>query len=468
MVEHLMSIDGLAVTTPDSFGVINPATGEIFAQAPNCTSEQLNQAMSTAHSAFLSWQHDADARRTALRKAAEIIEANTDSLAPLLTSEQGKPLSQSVMEINYSGVWLRYYADLDMPREIVQNGQDGLVEILRRPLGVVAGIVPWNVPILLAIWKIAPALRAGNTMVLKPSPFTPLATLRMGELLLDAFPPGVLNVVSGADPLGAMMVAHPIPRKISFTGSTATGKKVAVAAAEDLKRVTLELGGNDPAIVLEDADPEKIADSIFQNAFANSGQICSAVKRVYAHERVHAALVEALAERARTVWVGDGHDEQCELGPLNNLPQFARVSELVDSALAHGAVAAAGGHELDRPGYFFAPTILTEVDDGIRIVDEEQFGPALPIVLYRDIDDAVARANRSKYGLTGSVWSADPNRAADVALELDCGHVSVNAHGNSALPHLPFGGHKWSGIGVENGPWGLFEYTEMQVLNRSF
>lgn len=465
MTDYPMSIGGDLISAPELFGVVNPATGEVFANAPNCTLDQLDLAMSVALDASSSWRKDEHARRKAMHKAAESLEASGLALARLLTSEQGKPLAHSIAEINYACVWMRYYADLDVPREVIQDDMTSYAEVFRKPLGVVASIVPWNVPILLAIWHIAPALRAGNTVVLKPSPYTPLATLKMGELLLDALPPGVLNVISGTDPLGAKITAHEVPRKISFTGSIVTGKKVARSAARDLKRITLELGGNDPAIVLEDADPERIADEIFGSAFALSGQVCNAVKRVYVHQRVHDEMVEVLAERARKVRTGDGHDERSELGPINNRPQLARVSELVQSALARGAIAAAGGHLMDRPGYFFAPTILAGVNDGIGIVDEEQFGPALPVVSYRDINDAVARANSGYYGLSASVWSADSGRAAEVALELDCGQVNVNTHG-SAQPHLPFAGHKWSGIGVMNGPWGLNEYTDIQVLSR--
>jgi acyl-CoA reductase-like NAD-dependent aldehyde dehydrogenase len=316
----------------------------------------------------------------------------------------------------------------------------------------------------LAVWKIAPALRAGNTVVVKPSPYTPLTTLAFGRLLSRVLPPGVLNVVSGPDPLGAAVVAHPVPRKISFTGSTATGKKVAAAAADDLKRVTLELGGNDPAIVLRDADISQVAERLFWGAFMNNGQVCLAVKRVYAHENVHGQLVEALAGLARSVRVGDGTDEGVQLGPINNRPQFDRVRELVEDALHNGARAAAGGAPLDRAGYFFSPTILDGVSDGIRVVDEEQFGPVLPIISFRDEADAIARANGTNYGLTASVWSADHEHALNIAAQIDSGQVSVNIHGGGVRPHLPFGGHKWSGIGVENGPWGLYGFTEIQVI----
>ncbi|MCI3949721.1 MAG: aldehyde dehydrogenase family protein, partial [Acidimicrobiales bacterium] len=290
-----------------------------------------------------------------------------------------------------------------------------LVEVLRKPLGVVAAITPWNFPVSLASWKIAPALLAGNTMVLKPSPFTPLSSLRIGELLRAALPPGVLNVVSGGDALGGWMTAHPVPRKISFTGSVATGKRVAAAAAPDLKRVTLELGGNDPAILLDDVDPDAVVDKVFWAAFANNGQVCSAIKRVYVPEALYGRVVDALADRARAVRVGDGAAEGTELGPVNNRPQFERVAELVDDAVRGGARAVAGGSAREGSGYFFEPTILADVSDGTRIVDEEQFGPALPVIAYRDLDDAVERANATHFGLSGSVWSGDPDRGAEVA-----------------------------------------------------
>ena len=341
-----------------------------------------------------------------------------------------------------------------------------VAEVVHRPLGVVAAITPWNYPIALALWKIAPALRAGNTMVLKPSPYTPLATLDLGRLLAEVLPPGVLNVVSGPDPLGARMVAHPTPRKISFTGSAATGRRVAAAAAAGLKRLTLELGGNDAAIVLDDADPDAIADRLFWGAFANNGQMCMAVKRVYVAQPRYQAVVDALAARAAAVRVGNGSQKASQLGPISNRAQFDRVADLVRDALAHGAVAAAGGQPLRRPGYFYAPTILSGVSDGVRVVDEEQFGPVLPVIGYRDEDEAVRRANGTDYGLTASVWSPDTDRAAAVAARLDAGQVSINVHAGAVRPDLPFSGHKASGLGVENGLWGLYGYTDLQVVSR--
>ena len=278
-------------------------------------------------------------------------------------------------------------------------------------------------------------------------------------------PPGVLNIVTGGDALGAAMTAHPTPRKVSFTGSVSAGKKVAIASAADLKRVTLELGGNDPAIVLDDADPAVVGKALFAAAFQNNGQTCIAVKRVYVPESLHDAVVDALVAEAESVVVGDGMDEATKLGPLNNRPQFDRVSDLVAGALSSGARAAAGGAALDRPGYFFAPTILTDAGESSGIVAEEQFGPALPVIAYRDLDDAIERANATTYALGASVWATDHERGEGVARQLEAGSAWVNTHAALA-PNLPFGGHKWSGVGVENGTWGYKSFTDLQVVNR--
>jgi acyl-CoA reductase-like NAD-dependent aldehyde dehydrogenase len=466
MTDFVMTIAGEAVPTEGTFGVHNPATGEVFAQAPECSKEQLDAAFDAAAKAARDWKLDEAARRAALLKAADVLLASSGDLAPILTSEQGKPLGDAGIEVFAAAIWSQYFANLETPAQIIQDDAEAFVEVARRPLGVVAAITPWNFPLTLAFWKIAPALLAGNTMVLKPSPFTPLTTLRMGELLRDVFPPGVLNVVSGGDDLGAWMTTHPVPRKISFTGSIETGKKVALSAAPDLKRVTLELGGNDPAIVLDDADPATVATAIFAGAFNNNGQVCSAIKRVYVPEAMYDEVVEGLATHARAIKVGDGTEPDSKLGPINNEPQYERVKELVADALSHGARAASGGQAMDRPGYFFEPTILAGLSDGTRIVDEEQFGPALPVISYRDLGDAIDRANATHFGLSGSVWSADPERAAAVAAQLECGTAWVNTH-LALAPQQPFGGFKWSGIGVENGPWGLAEFTEFQVVHRS-
>ena len=466
MPDFVMTIAGEAAPTEDTFGVRNPATGEVFARAPECTRQQLDAAFDAAAKAARDWKADEAARRAILLHAADVLMASSADLAPVLTAEQGKPLGDAAIEVFASAIWSQYFANLDMPSQVIQDDDSAYVELARRPLGVVAAITPWNFPLTLAFWKIAPALLAGNTLVLKPSPYTPLTTLKVGELLRDVFPPGVVNIVSGGDELGALMTTHPVPRKISFTGSVETGKKVALSAAPDLKRVTLELGGNDPAIVLDDADPAAVASAIFAGAFNNNGQVCSAIKRVYVPEALYDDVVEGLAVHARSIKVGEGTEDGVKLGPINNEPQYERVKELVADALSHGATAVTGGKAMDRPGYFFEPTILSGLSDGTRIVDEEQFGPALPVVPYRDLGDAIDRANATHFGLSGSVWGADTERASGVAAQLECGTAWVNTH-LALAPQQPFGGFKWSGIGVENGPWGLAEFSEFQVVHRS-
>jgi acyl-CoA reductase-like NAD-dependent aldehyde dehydrogenase len=466
MSEYTMTIGGGAVAGAGSFEVANPATNEVQAVVPDCSRDELEAAISAAEAAFPAWRADESARREALRAAAKAVKEAARELGSEITAEQGKPLREAGYEAMAGESWLGYYADLELPRQVIQDDKRAHVEVVTRPLGVVAAITPWNFPVSSACMKIAPALAAGNTVVLKPSPFTPLATLRLGELLRSVFPPGVLNVVSGGDALGAQMTGHPTVRKITFTGSVATGKRVAAAAAPDLKRVTLELGGNDPAIVLDDADVDAVADGIFWSSFANSGQICSAIKRVYVPGSLHGALVDALADRARKAVVGNGAEKGTQLGPITTRPQFERVRELVEDAVAAGARVAAGGGPVEGPGNFFQPTVLTDVEDGVRIVDEEQFGPVLPVVPYRDLEDAVARANRTHFGLDGSVWSADADRAAEVASRLECGTAWINTHLMQG-PSQPFGGVKWSGIGVENGPWGLAGFYSLQTLYRS-
>ena len=460
-----MTINGERVSAPSTFGVVNPATGREFATAPNSSPELLDAAVAAAKGAGRAWERDEGARVGSLLAAADAIDAHVDDLALLLTREQGKPLAAAAFEVAETARWIRAAARLDMPRETIPDNARVRTELRRRPLGVVAAITPWNFPLLLLGWKLGPALRAGNTVVLKPSPYTPLATLRVGEIIQGALPAGVVNIVSGGDDLGARLTTRPDVRKISFTGSVATGKLVAAAAAPDLKRFTLELGGNDAAIILDDADPRVIAKGIFWGGFINCGQICAGIKRVFVPERLHDDVVEAIAQRARSVRMGPGEEPGMQLGPIQNLPQFERVKDLVAEALSRGAKAVAGGGQLDRDGYFFAPTVLIDVSEGLRVVDEEQFGPVMPVMRYRTVDEAIERANATMFGLSGSVWSSDLDRAAKVAEELDCGTAFVNDH-LALSPDVPFGGSKWSGIGVENGSWGLEEFTQLQAIQR--
>ncbi|WP_072805328.1 aldehyde dehydrogenase family protein [Rhodococcoides yunnanense] len=461
-----MSVDfeaGVPSASSDTFAVTNPATGQPFAYAPSSSAEHLDAVVQAAHDAFPDWSRDEDFRRSALGKASAALAGAAQQLAVTLSKEQGKPIREAVLEIHTGAHWLNYFAQIEDAPQVIQDDDSAHVEVLRRPLGPVAAITPWNFPIALSLWKIAPALRAGNTVVVKPSPFTPLTTLAMADVLSGVFPPGVLSVITGEDPLGSRLASHPLVRKISFTGSTATGKKVAALAAEDLKRVTLELGGNDAAIVLPDADVSTVAPRLFGSALANNGQICVAVKRTYVHESMYSQMIDALAECARGVVLGAGDAEGTTHGPLNNAMQLDRVSELVDDAVRSGAQVVSGGKRWGTEGYFYEPTILANVSDGTRVVDEEQFGPVMPVIPYRTVDEAIARANASHYGLGSSIWSADVTAAQQLAPRLEAGTTWVNSH-TIVTPGQPFGGAKWSGLGVEGGHWGLHSFSEPHVV----
>jgi acyl-CoA reductase-like NAD-dependent aldehyde dehydrogenase len=464
MLDLSMTIAGKSEASKETFPVLNPANGQLIADVPECTPELLDAAVTSANEAREPWLADPAARSSALLDIAARVEGNLEELAALITEEQGKPLHEAKDELGGAVGELRYYAGLNVPVDTVADTDDLFVQVLRRPVGAIAAITPWNFPLGTAMAKLAPALAAGCTVVLKPSPYTPLSSLRFGELVRDALPPGVLNVVSGNDSLGSMMTSHPLVRMISFTGSVATGKKIAVSAAADVKRVLLELGGNDPAIVLDDADVDAAADGVFANAFANCGQICVAIKRVYAPKALYGQLVDALADRARAARLGDGRDPGTDIGPLCNPAQRDRIQELVGDALHSGIRVATGGAVTDGPGYFYEPTVLAGLNGNERIVVEEQFGPALPIIEYSDLEEAIAEANDSHYGLGASVWTSDPERGRTLAPQVESGTVWVNTH-QAGIPGQPFGGLKWSGIGVEGGPWGMLAYTELQAIH---
>lgn len=442
-----------------------PRDGRALRRGPDHDPDTLDAVVDAAHVAWREWRSDSATRTGALLAAADDVEAAGADLAPLLTREQGKPLSESYAEVARTAARLRYFAELDPGSQPITDGRPVRSEIRWRPLGPVAAIVPWNFPLQLASAKFAPALAAGNTVVLKPSPCTPLATRLLGSVLSSALPEDVLTIVTGGEPLGARLASHPGIRHVTFTGSIPTGRAVAKSAAASLTRATLELGGNDAAVLLEDVDVERVADRLFWAAFRNCGQVCMAVKRVYAPARIYSRVVEALAHRARTVVVGSGLDPVSELGPVNNADQLARVERYTAQALSDGARAAAGGHRLDRPGYFFAPTILADVPSTSRVVTEEQFGPVLPVLPYTSVDEAVEAANGTGFGLGGSVWGTDLDRAEAIADRLECGTAWINHHAELSLAQ-PFAGVKESGVGVAGGPWGLYGNLRPFVVHR--
>jgi acyl-CoA reductase-like NAD-dependent aldehyde dehydrogenase len=464
MSEYKLLIDGALVDGDAEMDVINPATEEVLAKCPRASKAQLDAAVAAAAKAFPAWRATPIAERKAkLTAIADIIQANVPVLARLLTQEQGKPIGDAMGEVFGASAFFRYFTMLDLPVKTLEDSDTRKVEIHRRPLGVIGAIVPWNFPMILMAFKVPAALLAGNTMVLKPAPTTPLSTLKLAELIKDVLPPGVLNVIADAGELGAEMTAHPGIRKISYTGSTATGKKVMAGAADALKRITLELGGNDASIVLEGSDPKTVAPKIFAGAFQNSGQVCIAIKRAYVHDSIYDAMCEELAALADAAVVGDGLEQGTQMGPIQNKTQFERVMGLIESAKADGKIIA-GGQRAGTKGYFIRPTIVRDITDGARLVDEEQFGPVLPVIRYTDADDALARANNSEYGLGGSIWSTDLDKAYDLATRMESGTVWVNKHADLA-PNIPFGGAKGSGIGVELGEEGLNEFTQLQVIN---
>ncbi len=466
MTQYTLLIGGEHVATSGHAEVKNPSTGEIVGLMPLGGEADLDRAVSAADAAFRSWSRTPDAERAdACRRLADKIGEHAEELAQLLTREQGKPLGGlgSRYEIGGAVAWTRHTAELSLPVEVLQDNNEGRVELHRKPIGVVGSITPWNWPVMIACWHIIPAVRAGNTVVIKPSPLTPLSTIRLVELFNEVLPPGVVNVITGENSIGAALSAHPGIAKMTFTGSTETGKKVMASAVATLKRLTLELGGNDAGIVLPDADPERIAEGLFWGAFINNGQTCAALKRLYVHDSIYERVCAALADYASGIVVGDGLDDRSILGPIQNEMQFNKVRELVDDARARGGRILIGGEPAAGPGYFYPVTLVADVDHGVRLVDEEQFGPALPIIRYSDVDEVIARANDNPAGLGGSVWSSDTEKAKRYALQLECGSVWINKHG-AIQPNAPFGGVKQSGVGVEFGAEGLKEFTTIQTV----
>lgn len=462
--DFTMTIGGEAVAGSATFDVLNPANESVVGRAPDASKADLDAAVSAARKAFPAWAATPFAERQKLVQAmAGVLFANAEPLKRLLTAEQGKMLDGAGADVMGGGFWLSQTASLELPETVNEDSETRRSITRHVPLGVVGAIAPWNFPILLACFKLGPALLAGNTVVLKPSPFTPLTTLKVGELLRGVLPPGVLNVVSGGDSLGPWMTAHPGIDKISFTGSTQTGRKVMASASDTLKRVTLELGGNDAAIVMGDVDVKQVAQSLFWAAFGNSGQICIATKRMYVHKDVYEPLKAALVDYAKTVKVGDGSEQGTQLGPIQNKPQYQRVVSLIQDAKDKGYDFLMGGLPDDQKGYFVPVTILDNPPEDSRIVQEEQFGPVLPLLKFDDVEDAISRANASEYGLGASVWSADAEKALAVGQRLQAGTVWINETQHLS-PLATFAGHKQSGAGAENGIEGLLEYTAAQTI----
>ncbi len=461
-----MLIGGRLVAGGRTLEVVNPATGAPFATCACAVGDEIDAAVEAAARAFPGWAATPLAERQGVLVAmAEVIEHNLEELARLVTLEQGKPLADARAEVGGAAYFLRHYAAVEMAVEVIEDSERRSVELHRTPLGVVAAIVPWNFPVLTAVNKMGAALITGNTVVVKPAATTPVATLRLGALLNDAVPPGVVNIVADANDLGALLTGHAKVRKVSFTGSTGTGMKVMASGATTLKRMTLELGGNDAAVVLDDCDPDVVAPKLFDAAFMNNGQVCIAVKRLYVHDSQYDAIVDRLSRIARDTAVGPGINQGVRLGPVQNKLQFEKLQALIAETREAGEIVT-GGDSPDGPGYFINPTIVRDIADDSRLVRDEQFGPVLPVLRYDDIDAVVARINDSDFGLGNSVWSADENRAIAVAQRLESGSVWINQHGDVG-PDTPFAGAKMSGVGIEMSAHGLNEFTQVKVVNRA-
>lgn len=467
MMNFKMTINGKSTATNDTLAVINPATEQAFERSPNCSDQNLDDVVDSAQRAFRTWSRSSiEERRTVLKKCSSLIMKDAELVARVLTMEQGKTFKDAFEEVKSAARWFDAVSEFEIKSTLLTDDKDFHVELEKRAIGVVAAITPWNFPIILGIWKAAPALLAGNCVVIKPSPYTPLSALYLGQIVSEAFPPGVLSVIAGDDSLGQRLVRHSGINKIAFTGSTRTGKKIFADAANDLKRITLELGGNDAAIVMKSVNPIEVARKLFWASFRNCGQVCVAIKRLYVHQQVFNAVVEEMKTLALSVKIGDGLDPETQMGPVNNMMQLTRAAELVADARNNGGTILVGGQRVARSGYFFPPTLIVGVDRGSKIVDEEQFCPVLPVIPFSDLKQVVESANATEFGLGASIWSDQIEEAQNIARQLESGTVWINHHGKTS-PYWPFGGTKWSGFGYENGLMGLEQYLQPRVIARA-
>lgn len=456
-----VSVQGLGA----SVAVLNPANETVLAEVASATVTQVNEAVQAAKAAFSSWQHTPDAEiNTVFAKIAADLRAEQDQIARLITLEQGKTLALAQFEVEAGASWIEYLASLEVPVQTITEPSGKTINVYNRPLGVVASITPWNWPLMIAVWHIFPALKTKNCVLNKPSEYTPLSTIKLVEIINRHVPAGVCSLVLGRGEVGQALSEHPDVAKVTFTGSTRTGQSILSHSVSSLKSVVLELGGNDAGIVLEDADLDVAAERIFGSAFLNGGQTCAALKRLYVHDSIFDALCEKLVKLADQQVLGDGLDPAVNFGPVQNKMQYDKVNAMIQDALAQGGKIISAQPELPESGYFIAPTLITGIKEGVALVDEEQFGPVLPIVKFSSIDEVLQRSNDSDFGLGGSVWSRDIDKAQQVASQMQTGTVWINSHSDLS-PAAPFGGWKLSGLGYSFGLEGLLLFTHKQAVH---
>lgn len=447
-----------AITVESGTPVHDPATGEFIGNTADSTTDDVDAAVARAKQAQKSWGALTHAERAGyLHKAADVVNESAEALAEILAREVGKPLNgpNARFEAGACESWLRANADFELEDEVLVDDESGKAVLSYVPIGVVGAIGPWNWPMMISVWQMAPSLRMGNSVIMKPSEHTPLSVQALVRVINQVLPADVLQVVPGAGEIGQAVSGHADIDKIMFTGSTKTGQAIMRSAAADMKRVTLELGGNDAGIVLDDIDVDAMAEDIFWGAFINTGQTCAALKRLYVPASIYDKVVNALAKVASESPMGQGMSEENVLGPLQNAAQKSIVADLVEKARTGGANIVTGGNPDDnQPGYFYPATIVSDIDQDNPLVQIEQFGPALPIIEYDDLDQAIEWANELEVGLGSSVWSADETRAREVADRLIAGTTWINKHG-AVDPRIPFGGVKKSGMGLEFGVEGL-------------
>lgn len=448
--------------------VTNPSTGEVIGKAPVAELADLDDAVARATAAQIAWGRKSQQERgEVLAKVADAIDAAAEPLAQLLSREQGKPLNgpNARFEVGACSAWLRAAAGTNVEPEVLVDDESGYAELRYEPIGVVAAISPWNWPMMIAMWQFGPSLKMGNAVVAKPASSTTLSVLGLAAVMNEVLPEDLLIVVPGNSKVGAALTKHEGIGKVMFTGSTEVGRTIMADSSASLKRLTLELGGNDAGIVLPDANPAEIAEGVFWGAFLNTGQTCAALKRLYVPDAIYDEVCEALVEVAKKMPMGDGLAEENVLGPLQNKGQFEVVKRLVDAARDSGARILVGGDpDEGQKGYFYPITLVADIDNANPLVAEEQFGPALPIIRYSTIEEAIAMANDSEVGLGSSVWSPNREEALEVASKLVAGSTWINKHG-AIDPRVPFGGVKQSGFGLEFGVEGLKHCALPKVIS---